>query len=133
MLFMRIPKYQATTRRALILVMCTKIKIGVPSVEILPMWKDFSGLQRNSSVKFAISLDILLVFATKKKQASFKSRISRPKAHHLQACTVYEQKKAICRHSKDYSSSDGSICLQIKVQHMQASLKKTSTPTHLIS
>ena len=66
-----------------------------------------------------------------KKQASFKFR--RPKAHQLQAGTVYTQKKAICRHSEHYSSSDDSFCLQIKVQHTQASLKKIPTPTHVIT
>ena len=66
-----------------------------------------------------------------KKQAPFKSR--RQKAHQLQAGTVYVQDRAICSHSEDYSSSDDSFCLQIKVQHTQASLKKIPTPTHLIT
>ena len=56
-----------------------------------------------------------------KKQASLKS--TRPKAHQLQAGMVYVQEKTICGHSKEYSSSDVSFCLQIKVQHTQASLK----------
>ena len=66
-----------------------------------------------------------------KRQAPFKSR--RPKAHQLQAGTVYVQERAICSHSEDYSSSDDSFCLQIKVQCTQASLKKIPTPTHLIT
>ena len=66
-----------------------------------------------------------------KKQSSFKSR--RPKAHQLQAGTVYEQEKAICGHYEYYSSSDDSFCLQIKVKCTQASLKKIPTPTHLIT
>ena len=45
MLFMRIPKHQVTTRGALILRMHTGIRIGVQSVEIPPMWKDFSALE----------------------------------------------------------------------------------------
>ena len=68
MLFKRIPKYQATTRTALILQMCTRIKIGVKSVEIPTMWKNFSALQRNSSVKLPISLDVFLMFATKRSK-----------------------------------------------------------------
>ena len=64
-------------------------------------------------------------------QAPFKSR--RPKTHQLQAGTVYAQEKAICSHSEGYSSSDDSFCLQIHVQHTQASSKKISTPTHLIT
>ena len=32
-----------------------------------------------------------------------------------------------------YSSSDDSFCLQIKVQHTQASLKMIPTPAHLIT
>ena len=65
MLSKRIPKHQVTTRRALIQEMHTRIKIGVQSVEIPTMWKDFRALQRNSSVKLAISLDTLPVFVTK--------------------------------------------------------------------
>ena len=65
------------------------------------------------------------------KQAPLKSK--RPKAHQLQAGTVYVQERAICGHSEDYSSSDDSFCLQIKVQCKQAILKKIPTPTHLIT
>ena len=65
------------------------------------------------------------------KQAPFKSR--RPKVHHLQAGRVYVQERAICGHSEDYSSSDDSFCLQIKVQCTRVSLKKIPTPTHLIT
>ena len=130
MLFMRIPRHQAITRRALILEMCTRIRIGVQSVEITPMWKDFSALQRNSNVKLVTSLDISLVFVIK-RQAPFKSR--RLKAHQLQTGTVYVEGRAIGDHSECYSSSDDSFCLQIKVQCPQASLKKIPTPTHLIT
>ena len=65
-----------------------------------------------------------------KKQAPFKSR--RQKAHQLQAGTVYAQERAICSHSEDNSSSNDSFCLQIKVQHTEASSKKIPTPTHSI-
>ena len=65
MLFRRIPRHQAITRKALIQEMHTRINIGVQSVEIPPMWKEFSALQRHSSVKLAISLDTLPVFVTK--------------------------------------------------------------------
>ena len=74
-------------------------------------------------------MDISLVFCYQKKQALFKSR--RPTAHQLQAGTVYVQERAIFSHTEDYSSSDDSFCLQIKVQHTQASLKKIPTPSHL--
>ena len=40
------------------------------------------------------------------------------------------KRRAICSHPEDYSSSDDSFCLQIKVQQTQASLKKILTPTH---
>ena len=63
------------------------------------------------------------------QQASFNSR--RPKAHQLQAGIVYAQEKVICRHTEDYSSSDDSFCLQIKMQCTQITLKKIPTPTHL--
>ena len=66
-----------------------------------------------------------------KKQVPFKSR--RPKAHHLQAGIAYAQEKAICDHSKEYSSSDDFFCLQIQVQHTQASSKKIPTQSDLIT
>ena len=46
---------------------------------------------------------------------------------------MYALERAICSHSEEYSTSDDSFCLQIKVQHIQASLKKISTPMHLIT
>ena len=46
---------------------------------------------------------------------------------------MYAQERAICGHSEDYSSSDDSFSLYIKVQYAQASLKKIPMPTHLIT
>ena len=125
---MRIPKQQVTTRRALIQEMHTRIKIGVQSVRIPPMWKDFSALQRSSSVRHAISLDILPLYVTKRSKHA-----SNLEDHQLQAGTVYALEKAICSHSEDYNYSDDSFCLQSQVQCTQASTKKISTPTHLIT
>ena len=89
MLFKRIPKHQVTTRRALILEMLTRIKIGVKSVEIPPMWKDFSALQRNSSVKHAISLAILTVFVIK--------RSKHPSSLKDQRHINYKQEQCMCK------------------------------------
>ena len=47
-----------------------------------------------------------------KKQVPFMSK--KPKAHHLQAGAIYLCEDAICGHSEE-SSSDDSICLQLKV------------------
>ena len=65
-----------------------------------------------------------------KKQVPFKSR--RPKAHKLQAGAVYVHENAIYGQSEE-SSCDDSFCLQLKIQHMQASFRKVSTPSHLIT
>ena len=51
----------------------------------------------------------------------------------LQAGAVYACDKSICGHSEDYSSSDESFCLQVKIQHTQAECKKILTPSHLIT
>ena len=69
-------------------------------------------------------------FFFQKKQAPFKS--SRPKAHQLQTGAVYVCENAICGQSEE-SSSDDSFCLQLKVQHTQASVKKFPIPSHLIT
>ena len=62
-------------------------------------------------------------------QASFKPR--KPKAHMLQAGTVYACDKSICSHSEDCSSSNESFCLQVKIQQSEAEGKKI--PSHLIT
>ena len=67
-LFKRIPKHQVTKGRAMIKERCTGIKIGVQSMEIPPIWKEFSALLRNFSLKLAISLDTSLVFVTRRSK-----------------------------------------------------------------
>ena len=47
------------------------------------------------------------------KQVPFKSRA--PKAHQLQAEEVYMQDDPICGQSEDFTSSDDSLCLQVKI------------------
>ena len=65
------------------------------------------------------------------KQSSFKPR--KPKVHMLQVGAVYACAKSICGHSEDFSSSNESFCLQVKIQCMQAECKKIPTPSHLIT
>ena len=66
-----------------------------------------------------------------KRQVSFKPR--KPKANMLQAGAVYAWDKSIYGHSKDCSSSNESISLQVKIQKSQAECKKIPTPSHLIT
>ena len=66
-----------------------------------------------------------------KKQASFKSR--KPKPHMLQMGAVYACDKSTCGHSEDCSSSNESFCLDVKIQHAQAEVKKIPTFSHLIT
>ena len=110
------PKHQVTTRRALIQEMCTRIKIGVPSVEIPSMWKDFSALQRNSSVKLAISLDTLPVFVTKRS----KHTLSLKDQRHIN----YKQEQCMCKR-KPYAAS-----LKITVPVMIPSACTSRCSTH---
>ena len=55
------------------------------------------------------------------------------KAHQLQAGAVYAKESAICCQSEDYSSSNDSFCLQIKVQCTQANAQRIPKPAHLIT
>ena len=64
------------------------------------------------------------------KQVPFKPRKS--KAHQLQAGALYVQYSTLCGQSED-SSSEDSFCLQLKIQHNQASIKNLPTPVHLIT
>ena len=66
-----------------------------------------------------------------KKHVPFKSR--KPKAHQLQAGTVYAKDSVICGQSEDDSSSEDSLCLQVKVKCTQANLQRIPRPTHLIT
>ena len=68
---------------------------------------------KSSRVKLVTSLDTLSAFAIRKKQAPFKIR--KPGVHQLQAGAVYTKESAICSQSEDYSSSEDSFCLQVKV------------------
>ena len=62
------------------------------------------------------------------KQVPHKSR--KPKAHQLKAGALYVQENANSGQSED-SSSEGSFCLQVKIQCTQASMKNVPTPAHL--
>ena len=128
MLFIRIPKHQAITRRALTLTMCTRIKIKFGDSTLV---EGFPCPAKKFQCKACHKFGHFTSLCYQKRQAPFKP--GRPKAHQLQAGTVHVQDRAICTHSEDYSSSDDSFCLQIKVQHIKANLKKIPTPTHLIT
>ena len=62
-----------------------------------------------------------------KKQVSFKPRA--PTAYQLQAEEVYVQEDSICGQSEDLTSSDESLCLQVRIQCAQANSK---IPTSLL-
>ena len=56
-----------------------------------------------------------------------------PKAHILKGGAVYAGDKSIWGDSEDFSSSNESFCLQVKIQQTEAECKKTPTPSHLIT
>ena len=113
---MKIPKYQVTTTRALTQRMCTKTRIGVQSVEIQPIWKDCSALQRNSNVKLVTSLDISLVFVIKRGK------------HH----SSLEDQSLISHKQKQYmhKREPYATTLKITVQVMITSVCKSKCSTH---
>ena len=49
----------------------------------------------------------------------------------LQTGAVYTCDKSIFSHPENWSSSDDSFCLQVKIQQSQAKGKKISMPSHL--
>ena len=65
-----------------------------------------------------------------KKQVPFKSRA--PKEHLLQTEEVHMQDDSICGQSEDFTSSDDSFCLQVRIQCVQAEFKFPKT-SHLIT
>ena len=71
-----------------------------------------------------------------KKRKSFDKRRSlesrSPKAHQLQVSQILTQDNSICSESDELTSSDESLCLQVKVQNTQADTK-FPTPHHLLT
>ena len=55
-----------------------------------------------------------------------------PKVHHLQAGQMYMQEDSICGQSEDFTSSDESFYLQVKIQCTQAN-PKIPTPDYLVT
>ena len=64
-----------------------------------------------------------------KKQAPSKYR--KPKAHQLKAGAGHTQVSASYDHLDDNSTSDDSICLQIKIKRKQAKEQRVPKATHL--
>ena len=64
------------------------------------------------------------------KQVPFKPK--EPKAHQLQTEEVYMQDYSICGQSEEFTSTDDSFCLQVKIQCAQAK-SKFPTTSHLIT
>ena len=130
-MIVRIPKCQASKRSGLMSRMPTRTRRGVQSVEIQPMWKAFSVLQKSPNVKLVTSLDTLPAFVIRKSKLHSRQRNQRH-INYKQG-PVYAKESAICGQSEDSSSSKDSFCLQIKVQCTQANIQKIPKPAHLIA
>ena len=92
------------------------------------MWKAFSAMQNSSNVKLVTSLDTLPVFVIRKSKL-----LSSQRCINYKQGPVYAKESVKCDQSEDYSSSEDSSCLQVKVQHIQANLQKIPKPAHLIT
>ena len=114
------------TKRNLILKKPIEEKIDVQSVEI----QNIESFKCPAKKKFQCKTFIKYGHFTSlcyKKSVSFKSRT--PKVYQLQAGQMYMQEDSIYGQSEDLTSSDESFCLQVKIQHTEASFK---IPQHLI-
>ena len=120
-------KQQASSRETLIPNLHTSTKIDVPSVVTVHL-EGFQcpakKFQCKACHKFG-HFTGLCYQKNQQKQAPYKSR--KPKAHQLKAGALYVQDHSISGQSED-SSSDGSFCLQLKIQHIQADVKHIPTP-----
>ena len=110
---MRIPKCQTSTRNGVMSRMPTRSKTGLQSVEIPTMQKAFNALQKYQCKAYH-KFRHFTSLCYQKKQAPYKSK--KPKVHQTQAGAVYAKESTRCGQSEDYSSSDESFCLQMKVQ-----------------
>ena len=100
------------------------------SVEIQYTLRISSVQQRNTSANLTQVCTLYKLMLS--KETSF-IQAKEPKANMLQVGAVYACDKFICSHSEDFSSSDESICLQVKIQCTQAECKKIPRPSHLIT
>ena len=94
-------------------------------------WRDSNALPRSINAKLVISLAISQACATKRKHVYSKPR--RPKAHQLQAGTVYACSNTSPDHSDDDSTADDSFCLQVMIKCNQKKEQRVPRPTHLIT
>ena len=101
------------------------------SVVIQNILMDLDVQQAHPNVRIAISLVISVAYATRrldmKTKGPWESRS--PKAHQLKIASVCVQ-DSICGQSGDFTSSDESFCLQMKIKSNQA---ETPAPQHLIT
>ena len=106
--------------------------IGTDALNLVTQstWRDFNALLRSINARHVINLAITPAFAIRKKHAYSKPR--RPKAHQLQAGTVYAcSNSASYDHSDDNSTANDSFCLQMKINHNQMKDQRVPKPTHL--
>ena len=102
----------------------------VRSVVIQNILRDLGVQQANTNVRIAINLVISVACATRRldmEKRSFES--GSPKAHQLKTGSGCAQ-DSLCGQSEDFSSSDESFCLQMKIKSNQA---ETPAPQHLIT
>ena len=87
--------------------------------------------EKNTSASLVTSLEILLVYVTRRNK--FLPSQGNLRSYMLQVGAVYACAQSICGHPEDLSSSDDCFCLQVKIQFTQSDCKKIPTPSQLIT
>ena len=118
------------TRKALMPRMFSRMRWNTRSVEIqyiLRIWVSCKEI----SVQVLPQVWTLykLMFS---KETIFFSNLGNQRPPMLQVGAVYICDKVHMGHSEDFSSSNESFCMQVKMQYTQAECKKIPTPSHLI-
>ena len=99
-----------------------------PNAVTQSTWRDSNVLLRG---KACHTFEHFTSMCYQKKQAY--SKLRRPKAHQLQAGTVYACKNMSYDHSDDDSTTEDSFCLQVKIKCNQTKEQRVPRPTHLIT
>ena len=112
--------------------MCTRILIDAPSVVILLIKRDSIAQQKVPVQITSYVWSLYKPLLPKNPAQAGDLQVRKPKAHQLQPGALYAQDSTL-DHKSDESSSENSFCLQLKIQHNQASIKNIPSPVHLIT
>ena len=109
----------------------TMTGIDAPNVVAQSIWRDSKCPAKKYQCKACHKFGHFNSMCYQKKHTYSKPR--RPKAHQLQAGTVYVCSNMSHDHLDDDSTADDSFCLQVMIKYNQKKEQRVQRPAHLIT